>query len=148
MIDHVWTVVCSRGVIDNESNNVSIQNVIEQITPRREPSPDVGVPIRMMVVSFWVRSEPDMPARGFARLSLGFPSGETSLIHENLEIDLSQHERFRTRIHIQRLLAREAGRHYFCTEYRDVKGAEWRQVASVPLMLRFEPPKLGDAPDQ
>ncbi len=31
MIDHVWTVICSRAVIDADSNILSLQSIIEQI---------------------------------------------------------------------------------------------------------------------
>ena len=31
MIDHIWTVLCLRAVIDVDSQNVSIQNVLEEL---------------------------------------------------------------------------------------------------------------------
>ena len=50
MIDHVWSLVCSRAVVDTESNNISIQNILERILhsatgglrlPATEPLPRV-----------------------------------------------------------------------------------------------------------
>ena len=38
MIEHIWSVLCSRSVIDSETNNVSIQDVIEHIIINAEPT--------------------------------------------------------------------------------------------------------------
>jgi hypothetical protein len=136
MIDHVWTVVCSRAVIDDESKNVSIQNVVEQITVNGKPGDRTGVPISLNVVSLWVRSDPDVPARGFGRLTFIYPSGAEEDPIE-IKVDLTQHERFRSRIKLQGLPAREAGRHYFSMRFREASDVKWREVASVPVRLAF-----------
>ena len=51
MIDHIWTVLCSRSVVDERSKNVSIQNAIEQLTATGEPVPGQLIPMQLEVVS-------------------------------------------------------------------------------------------------
>ena len=75
MIDHVWTVLCSQAIIDGESNTMSIQNVLEQITIHDEAGEPVSVPVRYDVVSLWVRTDPETPAQGQMRIKFRAPSG-------------------------------------------------------------------------
>lgn len=144
MIDHVWTVVCSRAVIDRESNNVSLQNVIEQITIRGEPILDTVVPIPLDVVTLWVRTNTDMPGQAHTRLTFLSPSG-TVLGSLESEVDLSEYERYRARTHFQALPVTEPGRYIFRIELQNEGASKWRQVAIVPLRITFTPPETEQA---
>ena len=74
MIDHIWTVICSRAVIDQRSRNVSIQSVVEQLNINAVPEPDFVLNIKLEAVSFWVRTDPDISVRGYTRLFFITPS--------------------------------------------------------------------------
>ncbi len=138
MIDHVWTVVCSRAVIDKNSNNVSIQNVIEQITVPGEPQPEQVVGIAFEVVSLWSRSDFDVPSHGQARLTYLSPSGRRTGPVE-FDLDLSEYERLRTRRAFQGLPVAEPGRHNWLVELRNEGEDEWQEVASIPIKVMFVP---------
>jgi hypothetical protein len=137
MIDHVWTVLCSRAVIDVDSQNVSIHNVIEQLNVAAEPAPDLVIGIAYELVSLWVRSEIDTPTKGRTRVTLISPTGATTAVAE-MPIDLSQVERARHRISCQGLHVTGPGRYVFRVELSEEDG-EWRRVASVPLRVVFTP---------
>jgi hypothetical protein len=139
MIDHVWTVVCSRAVIDRESNNVSLQNIIEQITIGGEPMPDAMVPIPLEVMTLWVRANTDIPSRARTRLTFLSPS-DTVLGSAESEVDLSEYERYRVRMHFQGLPVTEPGRYTFHMELQNEGESEWHQVAAIPLRIIFMPP--------
>jgi len=51
MLEHIWSVLCSRSVIDSETNNVSIQDVIEQITINAEPAENGFLPFPMELIT-------------------------------------------------------------------------------------------------
>ena len=148
MIEHVWTVLCSRAVVDEYSKNASLQNTLEQIVIATEPLPETLIPFRHDVMSYWVRSDPDVPAKGKTRLSVVLPSGDVFGSNE-LEIDLVAHTTMRNRIHFEALPIAEAGRHHFVVELQIEGKEEWQQVAAIPLMLIFAPPEeLSDEPPQ
>jgi hypothetical protein len=134
LIDHVWTVVCSRSVIDRDTNNISIQNVLEQITVSAPPRPGATIPIEVEVVSLWTKTDPAVPHRGKARITLLSPSGQ-ALRTAELEIDLSVYERYRTRNRLQGLPVAESGRHVFRVEVREAGAEVWRLVAAIPLQI-------------
>jgi len=140
MIDHVWTVVCSGAAIDIDSNNVSIQNVLEQINVAAEFAPDVMIGISYEIVSFWVRSEVETLARGRSRITLVEPRGNTIPVAE-MPIDLTKVERVRHRIYCQGLRVTAPGRYIFRVELLEDGQGAWGLVASVPLRVVFTAPK-------
>src|SRR3990172_3519864 len=136
MIEHIWSVLCSRSVIDSETNNVSIQDVIEQITINAEPTEDGFLPFPLELITLWGRKEIDRPARGIERVSFVTPSGKHTIISES-KIDLSKAERHRQRVRFPGLPIGEAGRHYFRVEFKE-NGDQYREVAAVPLTVQFQ----------
>mgnify|MGYP001026944367 CR=1 FL=1 len=136
MIAHVWTVVCRQSVIDRDSNNVSLLNVLEQITLHGEAEADADeralVPIGMEVVTLWSRSDYDVPAGGVQKLTLLSPSGEVLASGEQ-HTDLSKHRRFRNRARFRGLPLAGPGRYVFRVEQRETDDAEWHHVTDVPL---------------
>lgn len=144
MIDHVWTVVCSRAVIDRDSNNLSIHDVIEQLTIQGEPVPDASAPIELEVVTLWARKDLDVPARGYGRLTFLSPSGKTKAGPFPIDIDLSEYRRYRTRARFRSLPVGEPGCHTFRIDYKAEDGKRWRRVAAIPLEVIFEPLEEGN----
>ena len=136
MIDHVWTVLCSRSVIDIETNNVSIQDVIEQLNIPGEPKPDGFLAIPFELISLWSRSDPENPEHGTERIIFITPSGKSTVVAEP-KINLSEAERHRNRVKFPGLPIAEEGQHYFQIEYMVDKG-KWKKVASLPLSIVFD----------
>ncbi len=138
MIFHVWTVLCSRAVIDTESNNISIQNSIEQLSIPGSPDPDGKIAIQLELVSFWTRTEPNIGATGDARVLFLQPSEkETELLIYPIDLDSS--ERLRSRVRIETIPIPEAGRYYFCVEYKLNDTKDWKQATKIPLEIKFHP---------
>jgi hypothetical protein len=137
MIEHIWTVLCSRSVIDSETNNVSIQDVIEQITINAEPAQDGFLPIPFELITLCIRKESNKPAKGNERITFVTPSGKSDIVAEGV-IDLSSTERFRHRVKFPGLPLSEAGRYFFIVDIKDDSG-EWQKVATIPLTIAFQP---------
>ena len=78
MIDHVWTILCSRAVIDRDTNNMSLLEVIEQLTLGDASPPVEGeglAPIQLELVTLWTRRRDDESESGRARIRFYRPSG-------------------------------------------------------------------------
>ena len=141
MIDHVWTVLCSRAVIDKDSNNASLETALEIVTVMGAPLPQAMLPIPFDVMTAWIRADPDIPCRGKMRLVFVLPSGETFGSPIEAEIDLTGNERHRQKVHFPGLPVAEAGRHIARVELQNEGESEWHQVAAVPLTIIFKPPE-------
>ena len=149
MIDHIWTVLCSRAVIDTETNNVSLQNVIERIDIEAEPKKTNGIlAMQLELMSFWGRSEADVPSFGYGRIDLVYPTGAITKSHD-YKIDLSEFERTRYRLRIRGLhLKNISGRYVFRVNLRNDGENEWHQVAAVPLTITFTSPETGQSENE
>ena len=139
MIDHVWTVLCSHAVIDKESNNVSLLDVVEQLNIRDEPSPE-GILFSLDLMTLWARADLDRPAQGQGRVTFLSPSDEVNDGPFEYDIDLSQHRRNRSRGRFRALHVSGSGRHVFRVELRNEGETEWNKVVDIPLEINFTPP--------
>ncbi len=142
MITHIWSVLCARTVIDSETNNISLIDVLEQLNLKVEPVPDgkVGlVPIPYEVVSFWRRTRSNEPTQGRARLRLLAPDGkEIGPAHE-VQLDLSAHPRLRSRARGLGIPVLVSGEYHFTVELQSEDGGTWDEVARIPLQVTIEP---------
>jgi hypothetical protein len=138
MIEHIWSVLCSRSVIDAETNNVSIQDVIEQIVISAKPVENGFLPIQLELITLWGREESNEPTKGFERITFISPSGKTEVVSE-VEIDLIKGERHRQRVRFPGLPISESGKYYFKVEMKNSNN-EWKQVSAIPLQVVFQPP--------
>jgi hypothetical protein len=69
MIQHVWSVLCARAVIDSESNTISLFDVVEQIVAIGPGIAAIGpgaegvAPVSLELVTLWSRDSLDEAAR-------------------------------------------------------------------------------------
>jgi len=138
MIEHVWTAVCSNVVIDRESNNASLHNVIDQLNVCGHIAPSTLLGIPFEIISLWLRSDPQQAATGQARVTLMAPSGR-SLGSVEYPINLTEFERYRGVVRTQGLPVEGPGRYRYRVELRVDPENEWQQVAAVPLTVLVSP---------
>jgi hypothetical protein len=138
MIDHIWTVLCSRAVIDRDSNNVSLQNVLEQINLPFEPDPEKVFGTEFDIISLWKRADPETPVKGLGLLTITSPTGK-EIEKTEIELNLTTHQRLRTRRRFVGFPIAETGQYIFKVKLQ--KGNKWRNVASIPLDVVVTPPE-------
>lgn len=144
MIEHIWTVLCSRSLIDQRTNNISLIDIIEELRIVGPPLPQSGeqviIPINFEVVTLWSRGEDNLPFRGHGRLLFIDPAGNT-LRSLDFEIDLSVFQRVRNCLGIIGFLVQNQGRHILRVQMRGNGIEEWHTVANIPLNILFQPPE-------
>lgn len=142
MAKHIWSVLCTRGVLDRYTNNVSLHDVVEEIaiTPSR-PMPDAlgAFPASLSLVSLWVRSEADTPETVQTRMRLLAPDG-TKVAEGSVVVDMTTHKRSRYFSHLTAMPFKGDGVYQFVVEQL-VGDQDWREVASVPLEVTVTEPK-------
>jgi hypothetical protein len=138
MIEHVWSVLCSHSFYDIETKNASLIEALEQINVPKDTSFPVQIAISFDLVSLWLRTPHNKPAKGLVRVLFVTPSEEKSDPIE-LQIDLTKTERHRTRFRFTELPIKEPGYHYFMVQYRQGK-SKWKDAAKLPLSIRLQVP--------
>ena len=141
---NLWNILCTQAVIDKDSNNISLLNVIERITIQARPTPGGIFPYRMDLASFWTRDNPKVPEKeGVSRISLKSPSDNT-LGSWEIGVNLSRHSNSRSKLQLLTLPIGEAGIYKFMVEYRASKRGRWKKAGEVPLEIIFNPPDSSD----
>jgi hypothetical protein len=136
MINHVWSVFCSRSSTDRETNNISLFGVIEQISvlaPDPLPPGVGGVPMESELVSLWSRENLDQPERAGGRARLLAPDGNVAFSQE-FDINLMEHARMRTQLRLNGFPLQGFGLYSLLVEQRQADET-WKQVALIPVQV-------------
>ena len=136
-MEHIWTVVCEKSIVDSSSNNISLINVIERIRfgEREELKGDKMVPgafVGLEVVSMWCRSDVEKPETGKSRTEFLSPSKDVLVGNEG-PIDLMEHQRLRAIWAFFGVPYAGDGRYMFVVQ-QEVDG-EWQTEAEIPLEI-------------
>jgi hypothetical protein len=146
MARHIWTVLCTHGLVDSESKQVTLleciermtirdQDAIEQLaTARASKKKGLRFPVRMELVSWWVRSDYSKPETSAARVVLESPKGAVLVSHV-MPLNLSQSIGFRTTARFEDFPLTDFGLHWLVIkgERRTKRATSWREVARYPL---------------
>ena len=104
----IWAVLCETSVVDRDTNNVSLLNVLEQmqlvaeppVLSEAEPRPEAMVPSQIQMVILSERTDMNVPEKGRCRLRLIAPDGKES--HpSDFDVDLTKAPRHRFRMNFQ-----------------------------------------------
>ena len=131
MIAHVWSVLCARSIVDRDSNNISLLDVIEQLNLAIVELPAI-IPAQFELVTLWTRADNDMPAIGRGRVRYLCPTNELLAQIEHA-IDHSDYRRTRQRSGLVGLPISGFGRHSLHVELQVAEDGEWTEVANLPL---------------
>ena len=135
MIRHIWSVLCSRSVIDTTSNNISLLEVVEKIT-FVGPGGIGFAPTQLELVSLWSRSDFAAPERGRGRVTVMSQAGVTLHPSTVFDIDLNTYLRVRSRLQIGGLPVIADARFYEFRIELEREGV-WGEVGSIPLELEI-----------
>lgn len=141
MIRHVWTVPCTMSIVSQGTNNISLLEVLEEVTLAPSESGPVkdrfSIPLIFDVVSMWGREVPDAPEKGLARLQLISPENKV-VLDQATEVDLTEFRRLRLLSKVLGLGKPKTGEYQFKISRRASEHDEWEEVGTVPLYVIVE----------
>lgn len=140
----IWAILCKNTIIDQRSNNISLIEVIDEISlPAPAPEsvtetsgqPAVGFDASLVIL--WARSDPDMPEKAQVRNSVVTPKGFQTQSTEN-EIDLTDALRVRSIGQIARFpLLSQDGEHTLKIEMK-AADTDWQEAFELPLWVNIQ----------
>src|SRR5262245_37037561 len=138
MIQHLWSILCRRCIIDSRTQNVSLIDVVEGIEAKG-PEPAGGKETLVQVgsdfVTLWRRETIDRPVSGVGRVRFLRPDGSQAGETVEYTIDLTTRQRFRITTVVPILPVRSPG-HWFVIELQN--GENWVEVGRVPIEVAFQ----------
>jgi hypothetical protein len=141
MAEHIWSVLCSKSVIDKDTQQVSLFDVLEALHIQlEEPIKSPGL-IRFAteVVSLWVRSERDAEETATTKCEVITPDGE-SVHAAEMALDFSEKRRFRSIFRAEGFPLHGSGVYKFKVSVKDGASEEWRLAALLPIEVTVKSP--------
>ena len=143
MIKHAWSVLCQKTVIDNDSNNISLFDVIEQLgvnvevkDPKKVPK-KINIPIDYEVVSLWLTLKREKTLNADIKVTIVDPNQEkVEVFQQKLKI-LPKFKRMRSRLRVKGLVVEKPGDFTFKVEIKEENEKEFRLVAELPLEINL-----------
>lgn len=142
MPDHIWSALCTRAIIDRDSNNISLIDMLEEIRFAPPPTDDdlgregyVMLPISVTLVTLWERKTENDPETFVMRVKFVDPTG-TWIGPQDTERELTMDKpRFRS---ISRMMAvpfSESGKYQVIVQSKSNGSNRWKQNARLPLSI-------------
>ncbi len=145
-IRHVWSVLCQKSVIDTETNNLSLYDILEELNidiefKGNEPrSIDlVNVPFKYEVVSLWENNGKQNSLDG-AEIDVDFINPEGKILKEFkniLEVPKLK-ARMRTRLKIDGIGVSGEGAYMFNIKIKEKGQNTYKTVAKLPLTVKIK----------
>ena len=138
MIRHVWSVLCETRIIDKDTNNLSLINIVEQLNfdiSKDKSTEDQPVEIRgvLNVVSMWTRKNRDEPSKGESRVRIKNPDNKYTPPTEMM-LDLTNFVRLRSLTSLA-IGLNKTGIYSVIIELKT--GKKWNEVASIPVEVNI-----------
>lgn len=142
---HIWSVLCRRSVIDNETNNISLYDALEEVSvgvkvkQQVAPIPEViNIAIDYEVVSLWMREDSDSRVQADTEIEIIQPDGKVAKTFPQ-KIDLPEKmRRFRTRYRINGLTVSTQGTYWFKIKIKETNEKQFRTVSEIPLEIKIQ----------
>lgn len=141
----IWAILCQGSVLDRDTNNISLFNVIEELQLVATPpvpqtagaSAPIVAPFSMDLVVLFTRSQEEVPEQGRGRFHTVGPSGQQSVPQE-IEVDLTKALRNRTTLKLHSFTIIGEGVYRFIIEERKAL-SEFVTLFELPLRVSFDP---------
>jgi hypothetical protein len=145
MLHHVFSAACQSAAVDQFTNSISIQNVVEKLDaaapdPVPVTDPPQAIPFRFFVVSLWFNPT-DSEAKTTQRFRMKAPDGTTT--SPGFEVTLAVQPRAGQRIvaQVPGILYRGNGVYWIEIDVR--KRGHWESVAKLPMIVEVATAKPG-----
>jgi len=139
---HIWSILCQKSVIDNETNLISLIDCLEELNLTMDINKESNqisekrvIPINFQIVSFWLIENNDVKK---LEIKIELHDPENNKINEiNNIFELKENYlRYRTRINVQGFPVTKSGRYLFKI-YQIEQGETLKCVSELPLDVKI-----------
>jgi|GEM_PF-625305 hypothetical protein len=148
-IEHVWSIICSRSIIDSETNSLTLNNVIEKITvniPKVEFEKAKGTghtifnaPIEYEITSLFRKSEGKKVTLFDMRVRMVNSSGQTIMTGAEQKIGLKEGvKNIRIRNRFNAIPLEKTGGYTFIIDLKEIEETVYAEVGRIPVEIEMK----------
>lgn len=141
-----WAVICESAIVDQETNRVSLFNILEEIQVP-EPLEEIteestlpAAPVKFELFILFARSDMGAGEQGKVRMRMRFPADDpmekSPTPPPDFGVDLTSARHHRVRIRFPVLPYHREGTYYFVIE-TETGPEDWQQLFEVPLEVSY-----------
>ncbi len=146
-LKHIWSVLCGSSVLDQDTNNLTLNNLIEQVSIKlskedvekkeKEKTKGFAVPVQMQVVVRIMKTAQDVNLAFELKLDLINPSGEIVNSMNPINIALKKGlKNVRVRNNIPVLFVDKEGEYIIVVSIKEAGESKFTEVDRVPLDVK------------
>ena len=144
----LWAILCQSSVVDKQTNNISLFNVIEEIqivgpsggSVQKDARLDLIAPRVFDLVIMFARSDFESPEKGKGRVRMKGPEPFSKEgLPQEFEVDLIEHPRYRMIVKIPGIPITGKGTHQFLVDCSSV-GQDWESLFELPILVTVHLP--------
>lgn len=147
-IKHIWSVLCDSSVVDRETNNISLQKILEKLdvgigtkpgAPQELPE-KINIPFNFEIVTLWAREdfEDKKERKVDVKIETIDPKGHKLAEINNGFTMTSEFRRMRGRTKSANILLTSPGRYLFRISGREVPNGDYEMVSELPLEVEIK----------
>jgi hypothetical protein len=144
MIKHIWSVLCRRSIVDSDSNNISLNEIFEQLAVNLEGKEkemmgvkQINVPIEFEVVNMWIKEDKEKQTGAELEVDVINPKGVLlKTFPQKFEMP-SGMKRMRTRLKVMGLVVDQSGDYIFKVRIKEQGNKDFEIVAEIPLEVNI-----------
>lgn len=141
---HVWSVVCKRSVIDEETKNISLYDVLEQLSvgvkvkQQAAPVPEsINIALEYEVVSMWTKDDREQHVQAESEIEVIQPNGKVAKsFPQKLDMPEKMH-RLRARYRINGFVVTMPGVYWFKIKVKKIGEKQFKTVSEIPLEVKI-----------
>lgn len=144
---HIWSILCKKSIIDSDTNNISIFDILEEGTIAfqlkeglKKTGEPIAIPLEFELVSLWVSDEKKSEKEIKILIEVYDPNKKKiGSFKRNIPMPENK-QRMRTIIKFMSFKFTRAGNYSF--QVRSEHDKKYKLVAEIPLVIKLKvPPK-------
>lgn len=134
MIKHYWTLLCQSSIINQETNNISLIEIAEQLNIIEEKfNNQIKIPLE--IISFWIKDDKNIEE--ICKIEFSFVDSDENVI-EKFSHDLvvpKGKDRMRFRMRVALPLSLKRGYRYLITRVYNNQSKVFETVGKTPILF-------------
>ena len=145
MLKHIWSVLCRRAIVDSSSNNLTISEVIEELTVNLQIKnikdstlKSFNVPFEFEVVSFWKNDGENIDKSEYeCEIEIDNPKGKKiRSLPQKIKFPTGI-KRLRTILRANGIIVEDSGEYSLKVNVKEKREKKYKTVAELPLMINI-----------
>ena len=139
MMQHLWSVLSKKSIIDSSSNSISILEVVDAfkiditVPKNLDEIKNISVPLEFELTSLWYRESSEGEYSFDFKIELQDPSNKKISKFENVLVFPNGKKRLRSQLKIQGLPINDSGVYKFLISFKDKKMKAFQNALELPI---------------